>query len=154
MVLYIKCPGRRGGTASSLVCTVILLSGAVVCASGGQGKQPVITHPVGEIVVSQSGGRVAFEFYVETAPGSRVMQPASASDLSVGRQGAAGSTWAIIGRTGYEAARVVYGLLPEGFSQYLPERSPPPPLEPGATYSVFANVGVYARATFTYRGDQ
>lgn len=132
--------------------------GAIVLTSVVLNQHPfakaqiMIIEPAARIIVHQEGGRVSFEFQREEQPGSMKMVPAAAVTFGIKRHGGTQTLWYVVSPSGHTASKIIYGMVPEGFTQYVPEKGDPPPLDTGKEYDVSANVGGFGVATFIYRG--
>ena len=97
-----------------------------------------------KIAVTQSNGKVEFEFYRLDERGNPLEERARVHNLAVHIPGGTpyvpGSIrtlWSIITvQQSKMVTHITYGAVPDGFVQENPWEGPAPPLEPGKTYSV------------------
>ncbi len=107
------------------------------------------TWPSARVVVLQSEGHLTFEFF-EDSEGPR--QPLRIYYLSIQWAGGGPVLWRIQTAGRAMTTRVVYGTMPQGFLQVIPQDGTVPALKVGERYRVLVMGDGNGWAYFTYEG--
>jgi hypothetical protein len=103
-----------------------------------------------------TGNEVRFEFFWQHLDSSSVRQPVRVYKLLLYSPAEKRVVWRIIAADEAKTTNtIVYGIVPPGFYQTIPEKGKPPSLRKGETYrvDVFGERAGVGFVSFIYKGD-
>ena len=119
-------------------------------------QSQIVDFPAIDIVVSMDRSRGRFEFFWKRLDSSSPIIPVKVYKLLLHLPAGGPTLWRIISADGRGATNtIVYGIVPAGFSQTIPETGKPPPLTKQQRYGVDVEGerGGIGFVSFIYKGD-